>query len=69
VRIVWTRVWRGRIAANVGGMSQPCPACQGLRVTWHTDHTLELDERGDQVPVTRSYTAQCSMCHGSGEAE
>lgn len=50
-------------------MSQPCPACQGLRVTEHTTVEIDLDENGNQVPVTRTYTAQCNTCHGSGVQE
>ncbi|MFH8369293.1 hypothetical protein [Streptomyces sp. NPDC018031] len=45
---------------------QPCTACGGDRVTEHTEHTLELDEHGNQVPVTRTWTGPCGTCHGSG---
>ena len=50
-------------------MSQTCGACQGQRVTTHTDVTVEVDDKGNQVPKTREYTASCGTCHGNGEIE
>lgn len=50
-------------------MSQPCPGCQGDRVTTHTTVSVGLDENGNQVSRTHKYTAPCGTCHGNGEIE
>ncbi|GAA2827138.1 hypothetical protein GCM10010441_59450 [Kitasatospora paracochleata] len=44
---------------------QQCPACGGTGVTERTDHTMELDADGKQVPTVHRYTAQCSTCGGT----
>ncbi|MEU3032735.1 hypothetical protein ACPCBC_32940 [Streptomyces incarnatus] len=46
---------------------QPCGARGGGGPTRHTEHTVELDKDGSQVPVTRSWTGPCGTCHGSGQ--
>ncbi|MEW2625645.1 hypothetical protein [Streptomyces sp. NPDC048106] len=46
---------------------QPCGACGGSGLTEHTEHTVEIDKDGNQVPATRSWTGACGACHGSGQ--
>ena len=50
----------------MSGDEQECQACGGTGLTEHTEHTVETDEKGNQKPVTRSWTGPCSTCHGSG---
>ncbi|MFD6181830.1 hypothetical protein [Streptomyces goshikiensis] len=45
---------------------RPCQPCGGLRVTEHTEHTVETDENGNQRPVIRQWTGLCGACGGSG---
>lgn len=47
----------------------PCSKCGGQGVTDREEHTVELDEHGNQVPVIRHSTQQCDMCGGTGEAK
>ncbi|GAA1283541.1 hypothetical protein [Streptomyces javensis] len=47
-------------------MADTCPACNGARVTEHTEHTVETDENGQQKPVTRTWTGPCGTCNGTG---
>jgi hypothetical protein len=57
---------RNRHAGSVS--DEPCPACQGSGLTEHTEHTVETDKDGNQVPVERHWTGPCNTCHGSRKA-
>ncbi|MGW2228181.1 hypothetical protein [Streptomyces formicae] len=46
---------------------EPCPACNGTGLTEHEEHTVELDENGNQKPVVHRWTGACNTCHGSGQ--
>lgn len=45
---------------------RPCSACGGSGLTDKTVYEVELDSKGNQVPVTRQIITACSNCGGSG---
>ncbi|WP_165854447.1 hypothetical protein [Streptomyces sp. V2] len=47
---------------------QPCSACGGTGLTEHVEHTVEIDENGNQKPVERRWTGPCGRCSGSGKS-
>lgn len=49
------------------GQEQTCHACNGAGMTDKERHTVELNEKGEQVPVTRTFISACSHCSGTGK--
>ncbi|WKU46633.1 hypothetical protein Q3V23_22680 [Streptomyces sp. VNUA116] len=50
-----------------GEQEQTCYACSGDGLTEKTQHSVELDEHGNQVSVTHSFISPCSQCSGTGK--
>ncbi|MBO0657340.1 MULTISPECIES: hypothetical protein [Streptomyces] len=49
-----------------GGRERKCGACNGDAVTEKEQHSVELDENGNQVAVTHRFVSACSHCSGTG---
>jgi hypothetical protein len=45
---------------------QACLGGGGARGTQKTEHTVETDSNGNQVPKTSTFWSPCGRCGGSG---
>ncbi|MEV5239511.1 hypothetical protein AB0K89_10420 [Streptomyces cinnamoneus] len=50
-----------------GRQGEACNACSGTGLTGKTRHSVELDDKGHQVPVAHTFTSACSHCSGTGK--
>ncbi|MFC4518192.1 hypothetical protein [Streptomyces ehimensis] len=51
-----------------GEQEQQCDACKGDGLTEKEQHSVELDENGNQVAVAHRFVSSCTHCGGSGKA-